>query len=243
MCWSPETSLAMVGLGTVATVFSVARRDARPIWLALGYFTVIEALQVVGYSVIGQCETPTNRAVTWASYLHIVFQPFIINAFAMELVAAPIKRRVRRIVFVLCGLSAAIMLVQITPIKWAGTCLPGAPLCAAEACTRPGNWHLAWDIPYNGLLVPLEAALGLTFGFPTYMFTVLLVPMLYGAWRFVLLHMAVGPILAAAVTTDPNEMPAIWCLFSVGIILISLVPAVRSRMTADTWWGRKVAAD
>jgi hypothetical protein len=90
-----------------------------------------------------------------------------------------------------------------------------------------GDWHQAWDVPYNGLLVPLEDALGTWFGFPTYILAAFVVPLFYGAWRFVLFQALLGPILAGRLTSNPNEVPAIWCLFSVGIILISLVPFVR----------------
>lgn len=66
------------------------------------------------------------------------------------------------------------------------------------------------------------------------------VPLIYGAWRFVLVHAFAGPILAAALTTNPNEMPAIWCLFSIAILLISLSPQVRHHMTTPSWWGRQM---
>jgi hypothetical protein len=38
------------------------------------------------------------------------------------------------------------------------------------------------------------------------------------------LHALVGPVLAIQLTSEPNEMPAIWCLFSIAIVLISLNP-------------------
>ena len=66
--------------------------------------------------------------------------------------------------------------------------------------------------------------------FPSYFLAVFVLPLVYGAWRFVMFHALAGPILAASLTTDPNEMPAIWCLFSIGIILISLSPMIRHRV-------------
>ena len=38
--------------------------------------------------------------------------------------------------------------------------------------------------------------------------------------------------LAYNLTTDPNEMPAIWCLFSIAILLIGLSPYCRRVVTA-----------
>ena len=240
MCWSSQASVAMTGIGVAAAVISYRRQDPAAIWLTLGYFSVMEMLQVAGYAFIDQCGTTENRAVTMASYLHIVFQPFLINAFAMELVPQAVKRRAKGWVYAVCAMSAAVMIAQLVPWEFAGPCLPGSALCASNLCTVSGNWHIAWDVPYNGLLVPLEKAVGIYMGFPTYMIAVFVMPLFYGAWRFVLMHALAGPVLASAMTDNPNEMPAIWCLFSIFILLIGLSLRARRSVTATQWWGRNV---
>ncbi|MFK7938795.1 MAG: DUF5765 domain-containing protein [Roseovarius sp.] len=240
MCWSLDATAIMVAAGAAGTGVLWHRRQPAAIWLTLGYFTGMEALQLLGYLVVDQCGTAANTSVTLLSYLHIALQPVFINAFAMELVPAPVKLRVRRWVFALSAVSAGVMLAQILPVQALGQCHPGAPLCGSAFCTVSGDWHIAWDIPYNGLLVPFEQMFGLNPGFPTYMATVFLLPLLYGAWRFVLVHLAAGPVLAWSLTSNPNEMPAIWCLFSVAILCISLSPFVRRAVSARTWWGMAV---
>jgi hypothetical protein len=224
MCWSETASLAMVGLGAAATVVTIRAGKTPAIPATLAYFAVMEALQVAGYGVIDQCAAPANQAVTLLSVLHIVFQPFAINAFAMALVVGGVRPAMRASVFTLCAISSTVMLLQLYPFEWAGACRPGDILCSLALCTRAGVWHLAWDVPYNALLVPLEAALGTHFGFPTYMAVVFLLPIAYGAWRFALFHALAGPMLASRFTDQPNEVPAIWCLFSVGLVLIALSP-------------------
>lgn len=240
MCWSADVSAGMVVVGAVATAATCRRGAAPAIWLTLGFFTLMEALQVWGYGVLDQCGTLANRLVTVLSYLHIAIQPFFINAFALELVPSPVKSRARAWVYGVCALSLMVMLVQIAPYPSLGTCLPGSPLCADRWCTVSGDWHIAWDVPYNGLLLGVEQAIGLNAGFPTYMVAAFILPMLYGAWRFVIVHAVTGPILATALTTNPNEMPAIWCLFSITILLIGLSPPVRKTLTATHWWGRQM---
>ncbi|NNE87167.1 MAG: hypothetical protein HKN27_03745 [Silicimonas sp.] len=237
MCWSAEASVAMVAVGGLAT--AVARHQKQPvaIWGTLGYFTAMEALQVGGYAVLDQCGTPANRAVSVLSYLHIAFQPIFINLFAMELVPEPVKQRVRGWVLAICAASAAIMLLQLVPLPSFGACVPGTPLCAEALCTVSGAWHIAWDIPYNGLMVPIEQAFGLSSGFPSYMVAVFILPLVYGAWRFVVMHAFAGPILAQTLTSNPNEMPAVWCLFSIAILCVALSPLVRRAVSARTWWG------
>ena len=110
-----------------------------------------------------------------------------------------------------------------------GLCRAGETLCAAELCLTSGEWQITWNIPYNGLLHPLEDALGIHAGFPTYLLAAFALPLAYGAWRFVIFHALAGPILANMLTSNPNEAPAVWCNFSVGILLIGLGPLIRER--------------
>lgn len=230
MCWSMAVSGAMVGLGGAATVVTLKRGDTPVIPFTLSYFTLMEALQFAGYMVIDQCASPANQTITLLSVLHIVFQPFVINAFAMALVARPVSLRMKTLVFGLCGLSAVVMILQLYPFEWAGSCMPGSNLCGAQMCTVSGDWHQAWDVPYNGLMVPVEQWLGIRWGFPTYMLVAFLLPLIYGAWRLVVFHALAGPVAAGLLTSNPNEVPAIWCLFSLAIILIALSPMIRRRM-------------
>lgn len=236
MCWSATASLAMVGIGSVATGVAIVRGEPRAIWLTIGYFTAMEALQAAGYAVVDQCGSPGNQAITLLSYVHIAFQPFFINAFAMELVPGPIKARLRRGVYLCCAASSAVMLAQLYPFEWAGSCRIGEALCGTQLCLTSGEWHIAWHIPYNNLLHPFEDVIGVHFGFPTYMMVAFIVPLAYGAWRFVIFHALAGPILAGTLTSNPNEAPAVWCLFSIGILLIGLSPLIRRRFETTAWW-------
>lgn len=231
MCWNVAATATMIVAGAAATALSVRRGDRAAIPFTLGYFTAMEALQFAGYAVIDQCGTPANQLVTLLSILHIAFQPLVINAFALELVPAEVRARARWPVLGLAGLASLVILVQLYPFDWAGSCRPGDTLCGDRLCTVTGSWHLAWEVPFNGLLVPFEDWLGTGSGFPTYLFAVFALPLAYGAWRFALFHLVVGPLLAGQLSSDPNEIPAIWCLSSIGILLIVLSPAFRRRLS------------
>jgi len=230
MCWSASVSVAMVGLGAAATVVTARRGEPRAIWMTLGYFTVMEALQAAGYAVVDQCGSPANQSLTLLSYLHIVFQPFAVNAFAMAIIASPPGARARRWVWLFCALSAAVMLAQLVPVERLGQCRPGTILCGEAFCLTSGDWHIAWDVPYNGLFNPLAGLFGYPVNFPTYLLTVFVMPLFYGAWRMVVFHALFGPILASLLTTNPNEMPAIWCLLSIALILIGISPLIRRKV-------------
>lgn len=224
MCFSLGATGGMVVVGAVATAVAVRRGQPAAIPLTLAWFTLMEALQLGGYLTIDQCGNPVNQTVTWLSVLHIAFQPLFINAFALELMPAAVRARWRWPALMLSALAAAVMLLQLAPLPFAGDCLPGTTLCGSPVCTRSGEWHLAWDIPRNGLFAGAVALWGNMASWPSYTLAVFVLPVFYGAWRFALFHAVVGPIAAGLLTDDPNEMPAIWCLFSIGITLIALSP-------------------
>ncbi|MGE0195954.1 MAG: DUF5765 domain-containing protein [Methylocystis sp.] len=245
MCWSLAASVTVGAIGVTTTLFAARMGAPRAIWVAVGYFSIMEGLQAAGYFVADACGSPANRLIIALSYLHIVFQPFVINAFAMQLVPAPVSRRVRVIVYCLCTVSAMFMLAQVYPFEWAGTCRIGQVFCGRELCLRSGEWHIAWDIPYNGLARPFDDAIGANWGFPTYVLTVLVLPFLYGSWRFALFHLLAGPVLANFLTSNVNESPAIWCLFSIGIILIAMFPILLRQLQVEHWilWPKSWRAD
>jgi hypothetical protein len=231
MCWSLGATAAMTGLGAAATVVLARRRAPTAFTAALAYFTAMEGLQVAGYLTLDQCTAPSNQTVAWLSIMHIVFQPFFINAFALELVGASRRAALRVPVFLVCAAASLVMLMQLTPFDWAGRCAPGALLCGPEWCVSSGDWHLAWEVPYNGLLAGVAGFIGRDVAFPTYLAAVFLLPVAYGAWRFALYHALAGPILAGTLTSDPHEQPAIWCLFSIAIALIALIPWLRRELS------------
>ena len=222
MCWGLPASIVMTAAGTIAVAATARRPLAVPV--TIGYFTLMEALQAVGYLRLDECGNALNQLDALLSYLHIVFQPFFINAFAMALVPTLVRPRTRVVVYSVCAACAVVMLVQLFPLTWAGVCRPGSSLCGPALCTVSGEWHIGWEVPFNGLLLPIERFLGFDATFPTYALAAFVLPIFYGAWRFVIFQALIGPILASLLTDNPNEMPAIWCLFSIGIVLSSLNP-------------------
>ncbi|WP_300588836.1 DUF5765 domain-containing protein [Marivita sp.] len=226
MCWSETASVGMVAIGSAATAVTYMRGDPKAIWLTLGYFTLMEGLQAIGYSFVDQCGAPENRLITQLSYLHIAFQPLFINAFAMAIAPEPVPPHVQRRVYGLCAVATALLLFRLVPMDVLGPCQPGDILCGAAWCLISGDWHIGWEVPLNDLW----RGIGLPVQFPLYMAAAFLLPILYGSWRFVVFHAVAGPGLAMLLTSNPNEMPAIWCLFSIGLLVIGLSQYIRTRV-------------
>ena len=203
------------------------RGDPVAIWGTIGFFTVMEGLQAAGYAVVDQCGNSANRTITQLSYLHIALQPLFINAFCMAIAPRAVSLAGRRWVFGLAALASVLMLLRLVPFDWAGACQPGDVMCATAWCLVSGEWHIGWEVPLNAVWSSSLDVFSIRLQFPPYLAAVFLMPLFYGCWRFVLFHALAGPVLATVLSSNPNEMPAIWCLFSVGLLLIGLSPAIR----------------
>ena len=238
MCWSGEASLTLASIGLAATGYAAWRGESPRLYGALGYFSLMELLQGYSYSVIDQCGLPANQVATLLGYLHIAFQPFFINMISMYFIPDRIRLRIEYPVYALCFMSAIFMLFQLYPFAWAGSCYPGSILCSDVLCTVRGSWHIAWEIPLNGLTAPIreEPTLRVMLTvFPSYVIAGFYLPLLYGSWRFTLYHLFSGPLLAHMVSGSPNEMPAVWCLLSIAILLLVVKTPLRNVMFVKNW--------
>ncbi|NDR58844.1 DUF5765 domain-containing protein [Aliiruegeria sabulilitoris] len=230
MCWSMTASVAMAVSGAAAARYTRNKGEPLAIWGTLAYFSFIEVLQAVGYLVVDQCGDPTNQTITLLSYLHIALQPVVVNAFVMEIAPRPVEPVQRRLVFVVAAACSALLVLRLVPLETLGSCRLGEIMCGTGLCLASGSWHIAWEVPLNGLWNPISDLIGHQLQFPAYVTAVLLLPLSYGAWKFVLFHFLAGPVLAWQLTSDPNEMPAVWCLLSIGIIAIGISPWMRYRV-------------
>lgn len=244
MCWNLPVSVGMTVIGGGASVLARRRGAPTAIWVSLAFFASMEALQAAGYLVINACGTPANQIITFLSFLHIAIQPAFINAISLELISGDVRRRIRFWVYLVCALSSALTLAQLLPLDWAGSCRIPETMCAKTLCTRSGDWHIAWDIPLNGLGTWLDDFLGANWGLTYYMLAVFVMPVIYGSWRFTLFHLLLGPVFANALTTQNNEVPAIWCLFSIGIVVLAFTPPLMDAFRVKTWplWPKRWAA-
>jgi hypothetical protein len=136
-----------------------------------------------------------------------------------------------------CFVGAIVMLLQLYPFNWAGHCALGRPLCGDVLCTVKGEWHIAWLVPSNGIGNFMAGDSWLGRGFITYPLMAFYVPSLYGSWRFILFSFVAGPMLAGMTTSNINEWPAVWCLFSIGLVLAIIKTPLRYHLhVGDPWW-------
>jgi hypothetical protein len=228
MCWSGEASATIAAFGLSSAYFLKRNGQPKEVYLPTAYFVLMEGLQALTYTVVGECGNPTNRFYTHLAVFHISFQPFFINMLGMEFIDKEIKARIWKPVYAICALTALFCLMRLLPFYDAlGRCQEGRAMCSqVETCAYRGEWHIGWNVLLNGF----------NEGWRWYLFTAFLVPILYGSWKWSAYHYVVGPLLASFTTSDVNERPAVWCLFSTCIIALLVNTRVRNYVYVRQWF-------
>jgi hypothetical protein len=226
MCWSGEASAVLATVGIASTAYAAYKKEPPEIYLPLAYFSLMELLQAYTYSVIDSCGVTGNQVATLLGYLHITFQPFFINMMGMYFIPTEVRRKIQPWVYSICFAFAILMLVRLYPFPGVPMCKLGTMLCGTPLCSVSGNWHIAWNIPYNDLFgnIPLYALVGLV------------LPVIYGSWRASIYSFTAGPVLAYLLTNNVNEQPAVWCLLSIGLLLIVVKTRVRDILHVKKWF-------
>ncbi len=238
MCWSGPASYTIAAVGVIATVKAIRQGESPLLWSPLVYFTAIEVLQGYSYSVEGQCALPQNQVAALLAYIHIAFQPLFTGILALYFIPKDVRGMMAPVVFGLGALTGAYLLLQIYPFEWAGPCRPGRLLCSDHLCVKAESWHIGWHLTLNDLGESLPATI---FGqqydlnFPVYFTVMFLLPAALGAWKVAGFQLLIGPTLAWASTDSPTEMPAIWCLFSLGIVMMIVFTPLKSALQARSW--------
>ncbi len=227
MCWSFSASIVLTTIGLLASIYLIRKKEDKFLWIPLIYFSLMELLQVFTYLVLNQCDLPMNQLLTYIGYLHIAFQPFFANMIFMHFIPKHVKEKIEGYVYTLCFVSAILMLIRVYPFAWAEACQIGSTMCGPQLCSISGNWHLAWMIPQKDFGIMFASA---------YMISVFIVPFLYGSWKINIYHILFGPILAQLTSSNPNEWPAIWCLFAIAVILAIFIPPLRKRLYVKKWY-------
>lgn len=204
--------------------------------LMFWYFGFIEFLQVAQYMVVEQCDNPANQIMTYIAYIHIAFQPLVVNNYFW----ADYKVRcpdLTRFILRMCTLGGVMMLMRLPgmPLGWLGDrvheIIPDLPpssmagkacgylesSCAPTLCSIKGGGmgHVSWGVPL------LPATYFIPGGF-IHFFLFFVPTLLAGAGvrrKLMVGTLIIGPLLSMWMTkgdakTYPLEWPTIWCFFA-----------------------------
>ena len=240
MCWSGEASACLAASGFISTAYFYRKGESAVLCGALAYFSLMELLQAYTYTVIDECFNPRNQIATFLGYMHIAFQPFFVNAVAMHFIPKAVRKQIAAWAYVLCSAAAVIFMMRIYPFAWASFCYEKSyqflmasgiefsmPFCGRQICSSSGAWHIAWAIPASGSIEMANA----------YVYAAFLLPLMYGSWKLVIYHIVTGPLLAFLTTNDMNEWAAVWCLYSIGLLLLLIKTPIRVFLHVGVWYG------
>jgi len=220
MCWSGEASFFLAICGFVGAAIAAYKREPLFRYLPLVYFSGMETLQGFTYSYIDQCSNIHNQNLTLLSYLHIAFQPFFVNMFGLSFMSSREQRKAWWI-WPACAVASLIMVSMYVFPEFPAACnATYQSLCGPVTCSYHGNWHIAWMLQLSNLDPH----------WVSYWTVAFILPLVYGGWRFVGYHLFLGPLLAAMLTNDQNEHPAIWCLLSIAFLLAVHIPWIKHKM-------------
>jgi len=229
MCWSFGASAILAIIGLAVSLYLAFKKRSASLWVPIVYFALMEVIQAATYLVLNDCSSPANQLLTFLGYIHIVFQPFFINMFTMFFIPKKTRDKIYGYVYAVCFICTVLMLIKLYPFDWAGTCIPGVDgMCGTTICSVSGNWHLAWNIPFNGI--------SMRFLLSPYMFAMFILPLIYGAWRVVLYGVAFGLIPTYFLTSNINERPTVWCLLSIVLMLAVFIKPFMKWLRAKKWY-------
>jgi hypothetical protein len=229
MCWSGEASFALSAAGLGATAYLIKSKEEKVLWIPLLYFTAMELLQGFNYFWIGECGLPQNQIFALLGYVHIMFQSFFCNAVALYFIPKQVRDNIAGYVYAACLLVPFVFIHKLYPFDWAGACPVGKePLCGVSLCGLRGEWHIiAWELPLNGILsywLPdMTGPVATRLGFP----------IVFGGIHSIAYSLTV---FASLLTSNINEIPAVWCLFSIGICCSVIKSPLITHLYVRKWF-------
>jgi len=190
----------------------------------MAYFALMETLQAVQYSFINLCDNPINKALTLVGFFHLAFQPFFVNYYVSEFMTKGNKRYVP-LMLTLSLFAGVLMSNRMWKSPGDIPCSIGIePLCGVSTCTFRGSVHLAWQMPMQHADQDY-----FTPGFQLHFFMFYMPMFALGMWKFTLFLLVSGPFLGRALTNHQDEIPAIWCFFSIAQLFFPLFEAALSK--------------
>lgn len=256
MCWSGQASatLAILGFTGAYLEYRKMHRYGQQ-WndkyglraVANFYFSLMETLQAANYTVL---DAPgfLNSFYSFLGYLHVCFQPLFISFMTLSLIPKQRCDYWMKYVLFFSTISAVCLLSRLI----INPSLPGCFSCHCSpvpsmdsllylsthfsktiGCTHTsflsyhGDWHIAWKWLLNNCSVAVYS----------YIFTVFMLPFLYGTYLTVITYTLCGPIASIYLSTNPDEFGAVWCLIAIVLVSTIKIPAWERILTVryEAW--------
>lgn len=237
MCFNKEMSLAFTfaSLGISGWILSgkglwgnIEKWQQWRIAICFWYFAAMELLQFAQYLFIDDCQSVANKILACLGYIHICWQPLFSNLSFSALDHKNWGKKREdgwRIVLLLSAVAGVLMAFRILMPLIAsiedhyifGPCSKEESICSEKSCVTTGAWHLKWEWKLSQ---------------PNYYFAnpavhflfMFITPFLMGMRIQAIVLFLTGPAIAMCFPgASRGEKAAIWCFFSIGEALITMV--------------------
>ena len=233
MIWEAHLSFILALAGIAGGIYNWQKNGPASLWMPLAFFGLMGALQDFSHEIANECGMPANQVATLLGYLHICFQPFFLNAAGLHFIDVRVARRIDLPVYTLCFTGLIIMLIQAYPINWAGHCERGSFMCGETLCALRDSWQLAYTLPLNQVQEQM----------PWLFICGIVLPLLYGSWRFITLYALTCPLLAYAVTQNSTEWPVLASILAIAFFwALNSYETLSQQLFVRRWLGWRMIA-
>jgi hypothetical protein len=146
MCFTQNISYS---LGLIGVISSYVMYINRYYYASIGifYFSLMELLQGLQYSVIDDCANDMNIFLTYVGYLHICFQPVIVSIWLYEFIEDKKKNlNYLKLIIGICLAGAILLASRVFIIEKDTLCNPKTePTCGEKTCSISGKYHIVWN--------------------------------------------------------------------------------------------------
>jgi len=195
-----------------------------PARMCVAYFAAMETLQAFQYSYVGLCDDPVNKVLTILGFVHLAFQPLFVNLY-LGCFMNNAQKKYLPLILGLCLFAGVMMSNRMVFTLGDIPCqYKVEPMCGLTTCTFRGDVHLAWQMPLQHSDQDY-----FTPGFTLHFFMFYLPTFALGMYEYTIFLLLSGPFLGRALTSHNDEIPAIWCFFSIVQVIF---PYVHARLTA-----------
>jgi len=223
MCWSKNVSLSMTFIGSLLGYYSYYYIDN--LWgISVFYFTLMQLIHYLGYTVINKCNNKLNYYLTYINYIHIAFQPFFSSLgfyglFRRYNIITKTQQETYKSIIIFSIIPCIFLLLKIFPLNPNYKLEKNNGVYNGEACSYQGKQHISFTLPLRRrpfYMTPTMFSHMLFLFGPFILFNN--ITRLIGLFIFVT---AMGPSLLFNI--DPAETSSLWCANSIVQFIVTIL--------------------
>lgn len=222
MCFSPHISASFAFIGIIGTIIAYKNERLRKnhTYILFAFYTLMEILQTIQYSLVNKCDTWQNKLTTEMAYFLVIVQPLMWNII-FYLRVSKHNKGIFLVCILMCILWIVMHVLSRSPSLVARYGLSTDVTSDAVLCTRQRSAHLYWKWPFADFH-------GLNANWFMYLSLWFIPCLLVAETRPTGCIIVLGAIVGAFLTYkfgNFQEFASTWCYISIPIMMTTFVHA------------------